>query len=101
MVRQPDARLLEPAFLQRFEGRYTLQGQTITVQLRGDQLVMVVPQQPAYDLVPRRETSFDLEGMHGFWVRFVVADDGSVSALESHQPNGVFVATRVEPRSEE
>lgn len=100
MVRQPDARLYDPDFLQRFVGRYILQGQPITVDLRGDQLIMVVPQQPAYDLVPRRETSFDLEGLHGFWVRFVMQDDGSVAALESHQPNGVFVAERVDGSEE-
>ena len=101
LMRQPDARLYDPDFLQRFVGSYTLRGEMIAVELRGDQLVMVVPAQPAYELQPRRDTSFDLRGLHGFWVRFNLADDGTVEELESHQPNGVFVAERVRDAAEE
>jgi CubicO group peptidase (beta-lactamase class C family) len=87
-ARQPDARLSDPAFLQRFAGVYVLGGQEITVAVRGDELTLFVPGQPLYTLEPALGGWFSLAGLQGFRVRFV--DD----ALELHQPNGLFTAKR-------
>jgi CubicO group peptidase (beta-lactamase class C family) len=93
--RLPDDRLSDPAFLQRFVGRYALVNDTVTVNLQGNTLIAVVGNQPPYQLVPKRGTEFLLKGLTGFSVVFTLTADGTVTEAQFRQPNGVFTAKRI------
>lgn len=85
--------------LQSYTGSYLLQGTEITVSMRGENtLVVTVPGQPPYTLVPRqKDNQFQLEGLPGYWVEFT-SEEGTdkVKAVVFHQPNGMFTAERKE-----
>jgi len=84
-------------FLQKFTGDYEIQGAIVTVAFKDDQtLKMVVPGQPEYTLDPLSETEFKLAELEGFTVEFVLNDEGKVTAVKSHQPNGSFEMKKVE-----
>ncbi|MEW6524965.1 MAG: serine hydrolase [Bacillota bacterium] len=91
-LRVPDQSLA--ADPRQYAGEYELGGTTITVSVRGeDTLVMVLPGQPTYQLVPAGEHSFDIKGLTSFAVRFNT-DEGRVVELVLIQPTGVFTARR-------
>ncbi|HSJ25632.1 MAG TPA: serine hydrolase [Longimicrobiales bacterium] len=94
--REPDAQLSDPAYLQRFAGRYMLEGGgSLLIAVQGDRITMELPGQPLYALVPDRNNEFTLEAASGYVLRFVMDDDGSVAEARLIQPNGVFVARPV------
>jgi CubicO group peptidase (beta-lactamase class C family) len=95
-ARQADARLSDPAFLEQLTGRYAMATDTGSVTLKGGVLVVQVGSQAPRALVPYRRLEFDLEGLEGFSVVFTLGRDGRASELAFRQPNGVFVARRVE-----
>ena len=82
--------------LEKLAGEYELAGQIAKVQLRGETtLVLTVPGQPTYILVPKQGNTFGLEGLNGFEVEFEVGvADAPASAVTFRQPNGTFVAKR-------
>ena len=79
---------------QKLAGDYLLNEQTITFAVVGDVLRLTVPGQPVYELVPRKELSFDLKSMPGFSVDFQMDASGKVTEAVFNQPNGVFHAKR-------
>ena len=78
--------------LQKLVGDYLLNDQTVTFAVVGDALRLTVPGQPQYELIPRKELSFDIKGMPGFSVDFQMDASGKVSEAVFNQPNGVFHA---------
>ena len=80
--------------LQKLSGDYLLAGQTVTFALSGDVLRLSVPGQPVYELIPRKELSFDVKGLPGFSVDFQMDASGKVAEAVFNQPNGVFHAKR-------
>jgi len=80
--------------LQKLAGDYILNDQTITFAIVSDVLRLTVPGQPVYELVPRKELSFDLKSMPGFSVDFQMDASGKVTEAVFNQPNGVFHAKR-------
>ena len=94
-ARKADARLFEPAYLDRFTGIYELDGQRSTVERTGDRLRLTVPGQPVYTLEPKRENEFDFADPEGFSIEFVVDAAGTVTAARVHQPNGTLEAKKV------
>ncbi|HSN56256.1 MAG TPA: DUF3471 domain-containing protein, partial [Candidatus Sulfomarinibacteraceae bacterium] len=90
--------LRDPQYLERFAGTYQIEGapQRATVAVRGNALALTVQGQPTFDLEPVDERTFELVGLTGFSVRFVVSEAGEVTGVDFIQPNGVFAATRVE-----
>ena len=93
--RVPQRDMKTAAFLQKFVGRYDFNGTEANVFLQGEEkLIMEVPGQPQYELVPYKDTTFNLKGMKGFSVEFVLDNEGKVKELISHQPNGDFTAKR-------
>jgi hypothetical protein len=93
-TRRPPAELSDPRQLRQYTGEYELSGQTATVALQGaDRLTLTVPGQPVYELVPYRGTIFNVKGLNGYTVRFIV-EEGEVTAASFVQPNGVFRAVR-------
>lgn len=91
--RQPPDSLSEAAYLRAFEGDYDLMGNVASVSLREDALVLTVPGQPAYTLVPTRVNEFSVEGQEGISVRFV-REAGRVTEMLLVQPGGTLRAER-------
>lgn len=91
--RTPDARLRDPEFLRRLAGEYVLEGKAATFALQGDHLTVSLPGQ-FYALAPRKGLVFDLVGLSGFSVRFVLDAAGAPVAVRFRQPDGVFTAER-------
>lgn len=80
--------------LQKLAGDYLLNDQTVTFAVAGDVLRLTLPGQPLYELIPRKELSFDIKGMPGFSVEFHMDAAGKVTEAAFNQPNGVFHAKR-------
>jgi CubicO group peptidase (beta-lactamase class C family) len=93
-VKQPDARLSDPAYLQRFTGEYELAGLVAKVGLKGNTLTLRVPGQPEYELVPGLGGLFHLKEVTVIQLRFLMDDAGNVTGLESRQPEGVYTAKK-------
>ena len=96
--KQPDPRLADPDYLQRFVGTYTdpISERTEQVTLSGDTLQLVLPGQPVYPLEPRADGRFNIGDLQGFSVGFEIDEDGQVVAITYYQPNGVFTSERAE-----
>lgn len=94
--RMPSARLQDPEFLDRLTGRYELPPQVVTIVRKNDRLEAVLPGQPVLKLDPSGEDTFNLSGLSGFSLRFTVGADGPATEAIFIQPNGVFVARRIQ-----
>jgi hypothetical protein len=93
--RLPDRRLRDPGYLARFAGRYALANDTAVVALRGNELTLSQRGAPVRVLLPDRGSEFNLRGLTGFSVEFVLDQSGVVTGARFKQPNGVFEARKV------
>lgn len=94
-TKMPEKKMKERSFLEKFVGEYLLGEITVTVSLKGDnELVLYVPGQPKYELVPYKGTEFNLKNLTGYSVEFVVNEAGKVTEAKVTQPNGVFTAKK-------
>ncbi len=94
-TKMPEKKMKERSFLEKFVGEYLLGEMTVTVSLRGDnELVLFVPGQPKYELVPYKGTEFNLKNLAGYSVEFIVDKAGKVTEAKVTQPNGVFTAKK-------
>ncbi len=80
--------------LTQFVGEYTLSGLTAKIYTRGSILMLFVPGQPDYELVPAGKDEFNLKVAKGFSVKFERDANQKIVAMNFVQPNGVFKATR-------
>ncbi|MBX9782103.1 MAG: serine hydrolase [Chitinophagaceae bacterium] len=81
--------------LEKLVGEYELSGATVKVYLRGEKTLMVlVPGQPDYEMVPVKENVFNFKVLSGYSVQFEKDDKGNVTSLSFIQPNGTFKAKR-------
>ena len=84
--------------IQKYVGDYDLSGSTVKVYIKGDKTLMVfLPDQPDYELVPAKKDEFDLKVAKGYSVRFEVNEQNKVLSMTFIQPNGNFKAKRKEP----
>lgn len=60
------------------------------------QLTLSPAGQPTYRLVPYQDRTFEIEGFGGFRVEFSRTGGGVVDTLTLYQPNGTFLARRIE-----
>lgn len=94
-TRMPEKKMKDRKFLEKFVGEYDLRGIIATVAIKGENtLMLTVPGQPQYELVPYKGTDFTIKNLKGFSIKFITDESGTVTALESHQPNGVFTAKK-------
>jgi CubicO group peptidase (beta-lactamase class C family) len=94
-TKMPEKKMKERSFLEKFVGEYLLGELTVTISLRGDnKLVLFVPGQPKYELVPYKGTEFNLKNLAGYSVEFIVDKAGKVTEAKVTQPNGVFTAKK-------
>src|SRR6185369_8044506 len=89
-----DRRMFDKAFLEPFVGQYQLGPQTVTVGLRDNTLIVTLPGQTPYDLIPLRGSRFQLKGMNGYTLEFHSDEAGKATELVFYQPNGNFVAKK-------
>lgn len=81
--------------LEKYVGEYQLPGAIAKVYIRGENTLMVlVPGQPDYELVPTKLHEFDFKILKGFSVKFDVNDKNESTQLSFIQPNGTFKAKR-------
>lgn len=92
--KEADRRLRDPAYLARLAGEYALPGQVLSIEVRGDRLVLRVPGQPAYDLEPSGPDEFRLTVVEGYRVRFAIPETGPAKEAILIQPDGVYPAAR-------
>jgi len=95
--RRAPAAMSAPELLAQFVGEYETADQVvIRFEFKGDSsLVAVVPGQPTYDLEPYRGTEYNLKGLSGFSVEFVIDDKEGVVKANFKQPDGVFTAMKI------
>ena len=94
-TRRADAAMRTRQFLEPLTGQYQLGPQTVTIQLRGeDTLLLVLPGQPTRELIPARGMTFDVQGLAGFSVEFKKDATGAVTEIVFYQPNGTFAGKR-------
>ena len=94
-AKRPDPRQSDPAFLQKYVGRYDLIGQELTVSLRGNVLIVSARGESAVELVPDLGGEFYLKEVKTIGVRFLVDAKGDVTGAEFVQPNGIFEAKKL------
>ena len=80
--------------LLKYTGEYEISGAVIKIALRGETtLIMTVPGQPDYELVPIGNENFNIKNLDGYSTKFVI-DGDKANELILNQPNGVFTAKR-------
>jgi len=84
---------IEGTDLNIYKGEYELEGTKLTVSLRGSMLILTVPGQPDYELIPKGTNEFDIKGLTGYSVKFNDAS-GKIIEMVLNQPNGVFTAKK-------
>lgn len=91
-----DAHLYDPEFLSKLVGEYELEGVISKVYFKNENILgLTVPGQRPYTLEPYRGTEFNIEGLNGFSLRFIIDDDDQRAEEVIYiQPNGVFTAKR-------
>jgi hypothetical protein len=100
-VRRAAGECTDAAFRERCVGRFTGGAIThhVTLDTEGG-LVLKPDFQPAYRLMPQAGRRFRVAELDGFFVEF--RGDGTiVDTMISHQPNGVFVANRIDRREQD
>ncbi len=94
-TRMPEKKMTEKGFLEKFVGQYALEQVVVTISLKGENtLILSVPGQPEYELVPYKGTEFNLKGLPGFSVEFKMDSSGAVTEAVFKQPNAVVTAKR-------
>jgi CubicO group peptidase (beta-lactamase class C family) len=99
-TRLPEGDATDPAFRAACAGIY-LEGVTRhVVALDGDgQITLSSTGQPTCDLVPYRDRIFRIRDLDGYRVEFRRNDRGVVDAIVFHQPDGTFMAERIEEKA--
>jgi len=96
-TRQPSVKHLDSLALTKYTGEYQLGPQMIvTVYIKeGKTLILSVPGQTDYVLVPSDEGKFSISGLNGFIEQFNTDEQGKVTEILSIQPNGTFKGKKI------
>lgn len=92
----PSKSLSDPAFLEKLAGKYALDSQEMEFLVKAGKLFASIPGQPLYEMVPLQKTEFQIKGLNGFSVEFILDKKGEAKEVKFNQPNGVFTAKRKE-----
>ncbi|OJV48464.1 MAG: penicillin-binding protein [Chryseobacterium sp. 39-10] len=88
--KKADASLTNPEKLKTYEGKYEDAGSTITVSLRNsNQLMLSIPGQPDYELVPYKENEFKLKEFSDTKMVFKL-ENGKVVSITQVSGNGEY-----------
>lgn len=97
-IKSDESIKLSPQAMEKLVGKYKLEaaGIDIEVKTEGENLVMIVPGQPAYTLQRTGERQFKLVGApDGFAVKFSPAQ-GNAAEMFLQQPQGNFTLPRID-----
>ena len=92
-IKSVEEKKMEGTSLNKYTGNYEISGMNLLVSLRGDKLILTVPGQPEYELLPTGENEFNFKDLSGYSVKFN-EDSGKVTEMVLNQPNGVFTAKK-------
>jgi hypothetical protein len=95
-MKKPDPRYFDSDYLRSFEGRYELVGQILTIGLKGDRLVLVLPGQPEFDLVPDLGGEFVLEQAKVARLYFKTDEEGKTTGLVFIQGGQILDAKKLD-----
>jgi CubicO group peptidase (beta-lactamase class C family) len=95
--KKPDAKLSDPEYLKKFTGEYELAGNTISVRLKGNALMIDRQGQASATLLPEEDDGFVLREQIGTSIRFVTDADGKISEMALSTAAGVFSVKRKKP----
>ena len=88
--RKADASMTDPEVLAKYLGNYEYAGTIIEIALKDEnKLVLKIPGQPNYELLPYKKDKFRLKQFSDILVNFV-DENGTITAFELIQPSGVF-----------
>lgn len=93
-TKQLDVKELKKEDLQKYIGDYELMGATVKVYIKNNQLYVLVPGQPEYELLPVDKDKFAIKVAKDYYVQFNSNATNEIEALTFIQPNGNFKATR-------
>jgi hypothetical protein len=97
-MRVPSGDCMDAGYREACVGRYRHGSTTHVVSLQVDgQLTLKPDYQPLYHLRPYQGGIFSIVELEGFRVEFRHRSTSSADELVFHQPNGTFVAQRIEP----
>ena len=92
--KKSDSKLSDPEYLKKFTGDYELAGNTVSVRLKGNILMIDRQGQGAATMVPDRDDGFVLKEQSGTSIRFVTDSGGKITEMALSTTAGVFSATR-------
>jgi CubicO group peptidase (beta-lactamase class C family) len=94
-TRLADKKMSERSFLEKFCGQYELQGQVITVQIKGENtLIVVAPGQPEMELVPYKGTEFTIKNAPNVAIEFILDASGVAVEAKLKQAGAVLTAPK-------
>lgn len=94
--KMPDPKYYDPSYLEKLTGKYELPPQTANVSLSGDRLMLSLPGQPIFELVPKVGDEFYLKEAPFVSLWFIKDDKGIFNAFAVEQYGGVFEFKRIE-----
>ena len=92
--REPATVTISADSLEKYVGEYTLSGLIIKIFVRDGTLMMFVPGQPEYELLPLSDDRFSLKTLTGYTVQFNKDASSKIIELLAQQPNGTFKAVK-------
>ncbi len=91
----PKPKDLSKEELERYIGTYSLGGMDANVYIKNElTLIVELPNQPAYELIPIGNDKFAFKSLDGFYIQFDAEKDKPATALTFMQPNGNFKAIK-------
>ena len=97
-TRTADESMRAKAFLEKFVGKYEMDGKTAVVSLKGEgTLTLAVPAMPEFELVPYQGTEFYVKDMDVVRIEFKYDEAGEkVVGLDLTQPGAAFEAKKID-----
>ena len=93
-TRLPERRMSDRTFLEKLVGQYEVGPTVAAVSLRGEKTLILTISGREYELVPKKETLFEIRGLSGYSMEFNLDASGVVTGAVFYQPNGTFVAKK-------
>lgn len=91
-TRTPEKVPVSKETLSTYTGSYMLSGTELKVSIKDENLMLFVPEQPEYTLIPNSENEFFIKGLSGYKAKFQ-EKEGALHLI-LHQPNGIFTAIK-------
>jgi CubicO group peptidase (beta-lactamase class C family) len=89
-TKMPDESLLDPEILMKYAGNYELAGKVLEIALNeAGLLILKIPGQPAYTLVPYKSQEFTLKEFSDNTIKFVL-DGDEVKMMQFIAPDGMY-----------